>query len=1079
MAANALAKDSRSAPPPEEQRGPPIHALLEPPLAAAVTSTSSEPTASEPNVQPAGSAAAPLPRSPIPATVSVARAPAVEGAGSAPARAAATGALTPLTDFAAAARAAAARGFAESPALNRVRLEAECEFVQALANPQYLLYLQREGFFGDPRFVSYLEYLQYWQQPPYIQLIQFPIALKVLQLLQSPATRKALAGENAVLLLQQTLQLHWLTYDTDVYRDEPQGHRQQAIHEQLLQQLGALLQGVSQQPPNKTHKKLRHLGNRPLTPPVLSVPQTALLLKALLSLPLLAASPSFRTELLKEHPLLHLAVQSVAAHCDSLRAYPAKDALLLLLVMPPEQQQQRLRQHRLLVARLVQRVLLIGGELQQQHQQHLLMLPFLLLAKDPYFAQQEGLWQQLLQQQLAGAANGLLLLQPQQQQEAAISWVLQCLATAAQTAAAAAGSSDCSSSSHRLRDSSFLYDTMPFANTLAAVVAAHKTAKSAAATAAVQMVTAALLQQQQLGWRAQSSSSSAPALSLPEAAASAEALPSGGYDGESGSVASCKAVAPVTAEAAALAAADVQVSLLHKMRQMGFHRFSPEAVAACCCAAVAAGAHGTPEISMAGSGGLASLSLPQLTVVAECFALTSCSLPESLLASILMRLRASGGAAAPGTIAVLSRLAAAELAPHCGSAASAALKASLPLPEGPLGDTVQPTPAGKLANFQSISGWHSLRDDRAACLRLYEVVCLLAADAPAAAADALSLLAAASALPELQQQVPCELLDAQQEDFSPHAAQIAAAPAPPTGGFDSQSMQNEWGLSGDGVAGTAHAAMPTSSAATMRLPAATLATAAAPDPKDYLLLRQPLDGGPETLEKAANSSILSELQMLCCLSCVSFGVFPLGVALHLLALGGFSLLPTAGAEATPDWGSEAWGVGLLLVQEERDLCYTPLVLLQRRHSALSLSLSCRSSIQHQQRQQLLLQEMQRLGQALHTHQHLFQQQPFRLKPRFALRLRILRALMGWHVICINASRAAALLQPEAEPLLLQRLARAAREAPLPSPLSAVAAAHSVEAAVEGATWETARDPKALRALAAIQLQRELAVVLGG
>ena len=72
-------------------------------------------------------------------------------------------------------------------------------------------------------------------------------------------------------------------------------------------------------------------------------------------------------------------------------------------------------------------------------------------------------------------------------------------------------------------------------------------------------------------------------------------------------------------------------------------------------------------------------------------------------------------------------------------------------------------------------------------------------------------------------------------------------------------------------------------------------------------------------------------------------------------------------------------------------------------------------------------------------------------------------------------QAAELLLPEAEPLLLERLSAAAREAPLPAPLAAAAAAPA-EAAAAGVTWETADDPEGLRGLAATQLQRELGIV---
>lgn len=71
-------------------------------------------------------------------------------------------------------------------------------------------------------------------------------------------------------------------------------------------------------------------------------------------------------------------------------------------------------------------------------------------------------------------------------------------------------------------------------------------------------------------------------------------------------------------------------------------------------------------------------------------------------------------------------------------------------------------------------------------------------------------------------------------------------------------------------------------------------------------------------------------------------------------------------------------------------------------------------------------------------------------------------------------QASELLHPEAEPLLMQRLAAAARQVPLPPALAAA----TTTTAEGGPTWETAREPERLRALAAAQLQRELAFVFG-
>ena len=63
------------------------------------------------------------------------------------------------------------------------RFEAELEFVQALANPEYLHHLAQNLYFDDPDFRAYLDYLQYWREMPYCLHIVFPHCLAMLELL--------------------------------------------------------------------------------------------------------------------------------------------------------------------------------------------------------------------------------------------------------------------------------------------------------------------------------------------------------------------------------------------------------------------------------------------------------------------------------------------------------------------------------------------------------------------------------------------------------------------------------------------------------------------------------------------------------------------------------------------------------------------------------------------------------------------------------------------------------------------------------------------------------------------------------
>ena len=68
---------------------------------------------------------------------------------------------------------------------DRLRFQAELEFVQALANPEYLHHLAQHRFFDDPAFRAYISYLSYWREAPYCLHIAFPHCLHMLELLQT------------------------------------------------------------------------------------------------------------------------------------------------------------------------------------------------------------------------------------------------------------------------------------------------------------------------------------------------------------------------------------------------------------------------------------------------------------------------------------------------------------------------------------------------------------------------------------------------------------------------------------------------------------------------------------------------------------------------------------------------------------------------------------------------------------------------------------------------------------------------------------------------------------------------------
>jgi mediator of RNA polymerase II transcription subunit 31 len=63
------------------------------------------------------------------------------------------------------------------------RFELELEFVQCLASPAYLHHLATTGILGETSFIEFLKYLQYWKQPEYVRLLQYPHCLFFLDLL--------------------------------------------------------------------------------------------------------------------------------------------------------------------------------------------------------------------------------------------------------------------------------------------------------------------------------------------------------------------------------------------------------------------------------------------------------------------------------------------------------------------------------------------------------------------------------------------------------------------------------------------------------------------------------------------------------------------------------------------------------------------------------------------------------------------------------------------------------------------------------------------------------------------------------
>ncbi|XP_068950247.1 mediator of RNA polymerase II transcription subunit 31 [Petaurus breviceps papuanus] len=112
---------------------------------------------------------------------------------------------------------------------NRLRFQLELEFVQCLANPNYLNFLAQRGYFKDKAFVNYLKYLLYWKEPDYAKYLKYPQCLHMLELLQYEHFRKELVNAQCAKFIDEQQILHWQHYSRKRMR------LQQALAEQQQQ----------------------------------------------------------------------------------------------------------------------------------------------------------------------------------------------------------------------------------------------------------------------------------------------------------------------------------------------------------------------------------------------------------------------------------------------------------------------------------------------------------------------------------------------------------------------------------------------------------------------------------------------------------------------------------------------------------------------------------------------------------------------------------------------------------------------------------------------------------------------------
>lgn len=96
------------------------------------------------------------------------------------------------------------------------RWEVELEFVQSLANIQYVNWLAQNEYLADPAFINYLKYLNYWKQPQYAKYVVYPDCLHVLTLLQNEEFRKSIVNPELINTLMNDMVKRWQNLEETV-----------------------------------------------------------------------------------------------------------------------------------------------------------------------------------------------------------------------------------------------------------------------------------------------------------------------------------------------------------------------------------------------------------------------------------------------------------------------------------------------------------------------------------------------------------------------------------------------------------------------------------------------------------------------------------------------------------------------------------------------------------------------------------------------------------------------------------------------------------------------------------------------
>ncbi|KAK7869710.1 hypothetical protein R5R35_011779 [Gryllus longicercus] len=101
---------------------------------------------------------------------------------------------------------------AETEDQQRLRFQVELEFVQCLANPNYLNFLAQRGYFKDQAFINYLKYLLYWKEPDYARYLKYPMCLYFLDLLQYEHFRREVVSAQCTKFIDDQQILLWQHY---------------------------------------------------------------------------------------------------------------------------------------------------------------------------------------------------------------------------------------------------------------------------------------------------------------------------------------------------------------------------------------------------------------------------------------------------------------------------------------------------------------------------------------------------------------------------------------------------------------------------------------------------------------------------------------------------------------------------------------------------------------------------------------------------------------------------------------------------------------------------------------------------